>query len=113
MAVRRRARSSAAQPASAWKPTMTNTGAPMRQRMMLALLLATTLVLAACGGGGNSSSSSSSSAAGKPVKGGSLTVLEDTAFAGSWPTGLDPATNTTGGANISMQQAIYGGLFLL
>jgi len=80
--------------------------------MMLALLLAATLVLAACGGDSGSGNSSQSSA-GKPVKGGSLTVLEDTAFAGSWPTGLDPATNTTGGANISMEQAIYGGLFLL
>src|SRR4051812_11820050 len=85
----------------------------MRQRIVLALLLAASLVLTACGGDSGSSSSSASSSPGKPVKGGSLTVLEDTAFAGSWPTGLDPATNTTGGANISMEQAIYGGLFLL
>src|SRR4051794_10613707 len=84
----------------------------MRHRILLALLLAATMVLAACGGD-SGSSSSATSAAGSPVKGGSVTVLEDTAFAGSWPTGLDPATNTTGGANISMEQAIYGGLFLL
>src|SRR3954451_21648851 len=85
----------------------------MRHRILVALLLAATMVLAACGGDSGSGDSSQSAAAGSPVKGGSVTVLEDTAFAGSWPTGLDPATNTTGGANISMEQAIYGGLFLL
>ncbi|MCI2416526.1 ABC transporter substrate-binding protein [Saccharopolyspora sp. K220] len=42
-----------------------------------------------------------------------MTVLEDVSFAGGWPTGLDPATNTTGGANIPQMSAIYGGLFLL
>src|SRR5205085_9525396 len=84
----------------------------MRQRITIACLAAMALVLAACGGGSSGSSSSQSSSS-SPVNGGSVTVLEDTAFAGSWPTGLDPATNTTGGANLPMQQAIYGGLFLL
>lgn len=42
-----------------------------------------------------------------------MTVLEDASFAGGWPSGLDPATNTTGGANLSQMEAIYGGLFLL
>jgi peptide/nickel transport system substrate-binding protein len=79
----------------------------------LAGLLAVALALTACGGGKSGSTSGQGSASGSPVNGGSLTVLEDSSFAGSWPTGLDPATNTTGGANISMQQAIYGGLFLL
>lgn len=40
-------------------------------------------------------------------------MLEDASFTGSWPTGLDPATSTTGGANLPQLSAIYGGLFLL
>ena len=61
---------------------------------LLACVLAA--ALAACG----ASADTDTSAAGPPQKGGSLTVLEDEAFSGSYPTGLDPATNTTGGANI-------------
>jgi peptide/nickel transport system substrate-binding protein len=73
------------------------------------------MILTACGGGGDDSSSGGAPAAptGEPQAGGEMTVLEDTAFTGSWPTGLDPATNTTGGANLPMMQSIYGGLFLL
>jgi peptide/nickel transport system substrate-binding protein len=82
--------------------------------MKLAVLVAAAMLAAACGGGGGSSSSSDSAAsAGPPQSGGELTVLEDAGFAGSWPAGLDPATNTTGGSNIMMMQAIYGGLFLM
>jgi len=78
----------------------------------VSLLLAALLVLAGCGGGGGGGAGSAPAApTGPPQRGGELTVLEDAAFAGSWPTGLDPATNTTGGANISMMYAIYGGLF--
>ncbi|HEY7223901.1 MAG TPA: ABC transporter substrate-binding protein [Micromonosporaceae bacterium] len=40
-------------------------------------------------------------------------MLDDAAFSGSWPTGLDPATNTTGGGNLTQMSAIYGGLFRL
>ncbi len=47
-----------------------------------------------------------------PTKGGSLTVLEGTGFAGDWP-GLDPATDTDGAANQSYMEAIYGELFEL
>jgi peptide/nickel transport system substrate-binding protein len=83
----------------------------VRNRMRtLSLLLAPVLVLTACGGGGSSSSAQPS---GPPQRGGEITVLEDSAFAGGWPSGLDPATNTTGGANIAQMSAIYGGLFLL
>ncbi|WP_235999689.1 ABC transporter substrate-binding protein [Qaidamihabitans albus] len=57
--------------------------------------------------------SADSEPAGPPQRGGEITVLEDGSFAGGWPSGLDPATNTTGGANISQMSAIYGGLFLL
>ena len=47
-----------------------------------------------------------------PKSGGSLTVLEWTGFAGSWP-GLDPATDTNGAADQSYMDAIYGELFEL
>jgi len=40
-------------------------------------------------------------------------VLLGAGFAGSWPTGLDPATSTTGAANLSLMNAIFGGLFQL
>jgi peptide/nickel transport system substrate-binding protein len=81
----------------------------------VALLLAALLVLAACGGGGGGGGAGTAPAApaGPPQRGGELTVLESASFAGGWPTGLDPATNTTGGANISQQTAIFGGLFRL
>jgi peptide/nickel transport system substrate-binding protein len=78
---------------------------------LLAGLLACVLVFAAAGC--DASADANSGNVGKPQRGGSITVLEDEAFSGSYPTGLDPATNTTGGANISQMQAIYGGLFLL
>lgn len=48
-----------------------------------------------------------------PRRGGEITVLEDAVFAGSWPAGLDPASNTTGAANVSLMTAIYGELFTL
>ncbi|MGY1840818.1 MULTISPECIES: ABC transporter substrate-binding protein [unclassified Modestobacter] len=82
----------------------------------LAMALATALALSGCGGGSSASGDPSDpgeSAAGEPQSGGELTVLQDAGFAGSWPTGLDPASNLTGGANLDMNQAIFGGLFLL
>ncbi len=48
----------------------------------------------------------------KPKEGGSLTVLEWTGYEGSWP-GLDPETDTNGGADISYLDAIFGELFAL
>lgn len=78
---------------------------------LLSLLLAPLLFVAGCGGTANQSGSQA--AAGPPQSGGELTVLEDAGFSGSWPTGLDPATNTTGGANLPQMSAIYGGLFAL
>jgi peptide/nickel transport system substrate-binding protein len=87
----------------------------VRRTSKLATLLAAAMVLAACGSddGGTTNEGDGSASAGEPQAGGEMTVLEDTAFTGSWPTGLDPATNTTGGANLPMMQSIYGGLFLL
>jgi peptide/nickel transport system substrate-binding protein len=70
-------------------------------------LLAGALVVAGCtnkneGPGGD-----------EPVAGGEMVVLLDSAFSGSWPTGLDPATNGTGGANLTQNLSIFGGLFRL
>jgi peptide/nickel transport system substrate-binding protein len=48
----------------------------------------------------------------QPKAGGSLTVLEWTGYEGSWP-GLDPETDTNGGADISYLDAIFGELFEL
>ncbi|MGH8987225.1 MAG: ABC transporter substrate-binding protein, partial [Acidimicrobiales bacterium] len=48
----------------------------------------------------------------RPKEGGSLTVLEWTGYEGSWP-GLDPETDTDGGADISYLDAIFGELFEL
>jgi peptide/nickel transport system substrate-binding protein len=71
-------------------------------------LLAGALVVAGCNG-----PDATDDDTGAPQAGGELTVLLDTAFSGSWPSGLDPATNTTGGANITQNIAIFGGLFRL
>jgi peptide/nickel transport system substrate-binding protein len=73
--------------------------------------------LTACGSSSTNKSSTSSGSSttsqGTPKKGGSLTVLEDAAFAGAWPAGLDPATNTNGAANQPYMNSIYGQLFKL
>jgi len=79
---------------------------------LMAALTAMLLGAVACSQQGGSTGAAPS-AAGSPQRGGQLTVLKDTSFDGSWPTGLDPATNTTGGANIAQMSAIYGGLFQL
>ncbi|MFD2422741.1 ABC transporter substrate-binding protein [Amycolatopsis pigmentata] len=73
-------------------------------------LLSVAVVVAACGGNGQSGNDA---AGGPPKRGGTLTLLERNDFAGAWPSGLDPATNTTGGANMTQMNAIFGGLFVL
>jgi peptide/nickel transport system substrate-binding protein len=73
-------------------------------------LLTGVLVVAGCG---NDPDDDTEDPAGEPQTGGELTVLLDSAFGGSWPSGLDPATNTTGGGNLTQMLAIYGGLFRL
>jgi peptide/nickel transport system substrate-binding protein len=40
-----------------------------------------------------------------------MTVLEASTFAGAWPVGLDPATNTSDAADEPYMDAIYGTLF--
>jgi peptide/nickel transport system substrate-binding protein len=79
---------------------------------LMAALMAMLLGAAACSEQGTSTGAAPSDG-GSPQRGGQVTVLKDGSFDGSWPTGLDPATNTTGGANIAQMAAIYGGLFLL
>jgi peptide/nickel transport system substrate-binding protein len=86
--------------------------------VFVAALLAGLTALAACGGGsggGNASTTSGTSGekAPPPKAGGQITVLEDSGFAGSWPAGLDPATNTNGAANQPFMDTIYGQLFKL
>ncbi len=77
-----------------------------------AAALALALAVAACG---SSSSGTGTTAAtsGPPHAGGSLTVLEDSGYAGAWPAGLDPATNTSGAADQSYMDSIFGQLFEL
>jgi len=75
-----------------------------------ATLLALTLAAAACGSGGTGASGGASAT---PHAGGSLTVLEDSGYEGAWPAGLDPATNTSGAADQSYMDSIYGQLFEL
>ena len=97
----------------------------------LAAIVACVFVIAAavsaCGGSSSSSSSASGSsstssssasssattAAGTPKPGGSLTVLELGGYAGAWPAGLDPATNTNGAADQDQMNSIFGQLFQL
>jgi peptide/nickel transport system substrate-binding protein len=81
--------------------------------------------VSACGGSGSSSTSSASAssgssstssstgATGTPKPGGSLTVLELGGYAGAWPAGLDPATNTNGAADQDQMNSIFGQLFQL
>ena len=82
------------------------------------VLAAFVIALSACGGSSNDAADNSSdnSGADNPpaaTSGGEITVLEEAAFAGSWPAGLDPATNTNGAANQPYMDTIYGQLFKL
>ncbi|MBO0887244.1 MAG: hypothetical protein J2O38_07580, partial [Acidimicrobiales bacterium] len=52
-----------------------------------------------------------STKAASPHRGGTMTVLESSTFAGAWPLGLDPATNTSDAADQPYMDAIYGTLF--
>jgi peptide/nickel transport system substrate-binding protein len=90
----------------------------MRHRVRPVVLLcaaAGMMALAACGAKTNDSSSSSSTTAAKGGQkgGGSLTVLLNSGYEGTWPAGLDPATNTNGAANQSLMNSIYGQLIEL
>ncbi len=85
-----------------------------RVRAGLGGLLAAGALVAGMAGGGLAGASSAPRGT-HPVhvkKGGSLTVLEWSGYAGSWP-GLDPATDTNGAADQSYMNAIFGQLFEL
>lgn len=82
----------------------------MSKKIHLAAGLLTVLLAAACSQG---ASTASSSAGGPPQRGGQITVLKNGTYDGAWPSGLDPATDTTGGANIAQMAAIFGGLFVI
>src|SRR5262249_37485901 len=77
-----------------------------------AMLFAVVLAPPPCGSSGTGNTSEAGGN-GKPHAGGSLTVLEGSGYAGAWPAGLDPATNTSGAADQSYMDAIYGQLFEL
>jgi peptide/nickel transport system substrate-binding protein len=86
--------------------------------VLLAVAVAAVTALAACGGykgGGEAADTTGDGAqnAPAPTRGGEITVLEELGFAGAWPSGLDPATNTNGAANQAYMAAIYGQLFKL
>jgi peptide/nickel transport system substrate-binding protein len=81
-----------------------------RRRTLCAVaVVAVCLLLTACG----SSDNGGGAANGKPQRGGSLTVLAGVGYAGAWPAGLDPATNTNGAANQHYMTSIFGQLFEL
>jgi peptide/nickel transport system substrate-binding protein len=88
--------------------------------VLLAAAAAVVTALAACGGGDGGGDASDSAQnqngaenAPAPTRGGQITVLEELGFAGAWPSGLDPATNTNGAANQSYMASVYGQLFKL
>jgi peptide/nickel transport system substrate-binding protein len=85
----------------------------VRTKFQLMAALMTVLLCTAACSRQDASSGASPTNPGTPQRGGQITVLKDASFDGSWPTGLDPATNATGGANIAQMAAIYGGLFQL
>lgn len=80
---------------------MSAIGVPLRLAAMFASLL-----IVACAGDDSGAPQGS-------VNRNEAVVLLQTGSSGSWPAGLDPATNVTGGLNLSLMNAIFGGLFQL
>jgi peptide/nickel transport system substrate-binding protein len=77
-----------------------------RGHSVTAVLVAAALTMASFFG-----VATSASAATTAHQGGSLTVLEETAVSGAWPTGLDAGTDNSGVTNETYMDAIYGQLF--
>jgi peptide/nickel transport system substrate-binding protein len=75
-----------------------------------ASILCLAFALEACVGESDASNATQTTG---PRPGGIATVLLEAGWNGSWPAGLDPATNTSARANLSMMNAIFGGLFQL
>ena len=83
----------------------------MRRAFGAVLIMVASVAIAACGG--DDDGGGGDGATGKPQRGGSLTVLAGVNYAGAWPAGLDPATNTNGAANQHYMNSIFGQLFQL
>lgn len=82
-------------------------------RATLALALASALLVACSRGAPDRATDEVGTSSARVAEStNALTVLV-MAGSGGWPTGLDPATNTTGGANLNIMNAIFGGLFQL
>ena len=81
-----------------------------RRALGLVLIMTASIAIGACGG---DDEGGGDGATGKPQRGGSLTVLAGVNYAGAWPAGLDPATNTNGAANQNYMNSIFGQLFQL
>jgi peptide/nickel transport system substrate-binding protein len=79
-------------------------------RLILAAVCAAVAALGAAWASTSSASTARSAAAGS---GGALTVLLNQGYEGSWPTGLDPGTDTNGAANQDLMNSIFGNLFEL
>lgn len=76
--------------------------------------IAAVLLLALCGCTPKGTDSAiAARKAGEPALGGRAVVLLDTTLAGSWSGGLDPATSPNAPGNLSIMNAIFGGLFQL
>jgi peptide/nickel transport system substrate-binding protein len=73
-------------------------------------MLAATIAASGCSGDSDVSESLAEGSTGLASE---IVALLPAGSAGNWPAGLDPATNTTSGLNLSLMNAIFGGLFQL
>lgn len=81
------------------------------ERAKSCVVLAALALAAGCSGKENETPEAVTARAGTGE--GELVVLLPATITGGWPAGLDPATNATGGSNLSLMNAIFGGLFQL
>jgi peptide/nickel transport system substrate-binding protein len=82
------------------------------KRVVAAIAGLTVLAMVAVAGAGAPAATAMGKLTGEaPRTGGTMTVLETTGYAGAWPAGLDPATNTSDSADDPYMEAIYGDLF--
>ena len=79
----------------------------------LASILVVLVVSVGCSSPNDGTAGSESRSGTLTPRGGDLVALLAASSAGNWPTGLDPATNTSSGLNLSLMNAIFGGLFQL
>jgi peptide/nickel transport system substrate-binding protein len=89
------------------------TSAPVVAAASVALLGGALSACGASAGGAAPAVQATSQVTTAAKAGGSFTMLEETGLTGTWPSGLDPATDTSGTNNLSYLDAIYGNLFEL